>query len=125
MVKHNGEKFSTKDNDNDSFETNCATSFKGGWWYKRCHRANLNGLYLNGTDTQYAVGMVWKTWNGYYYSFMKTKMMIRRNKKTQLRLQLCLYKYIGVLIMNNNTFLLSNTDHLQQGDYYIRNESAN
>ena len=81
-MRHNGQKFSTKDNDNDSYGRNCATEYKGGWWYNRCHRANLNGLYLNGTDAQYAVGMVWKTWKGYQYSFMKTKMMIRRNKKT-------------------------------------------
>ena len=88
MAVHNGKKFSTKDNDNDndSIGRNCAIIYQGAWWYNSCHHANLNGLYLNGYFTQYAVGMVWKTWNEYYYSFMKTKMMIRRNKKTQLRL---------------------------------------
>ena len=76
---HNGQKFSTKDNDNDSYGPNCATKFKGGWWYKYCHRANLNGLYLNGTYTKYAVGMTWHAWREHQYSFMKTKMMVRRN----------------------------------------------
>ena len=78
MEYHNGQKFSTKDNDNDSREKNCATMFKGGWWYNRCHRANLNGLYLNGTYTENAVGMTWVAWKGYQYSFRKTKMMMRR-----------------------------------------------
>ena len=76
---HNGQKFSTKDNDNDSYGTNCATSFKGAWWYNSCHHANLNGLYLNGTYTENAVGMEWITWKKRHYSFMKTTMMMRRN----------------------------------------------
>lgn len=79
MGLHNGKKFSTKDNDNDLHWTNCAIGYKGGWWYNACHIVNLNGLYLNGTSTRYAVGMVWEKWKGFYYSYMKTKMMIRRN----------------------------------------------
>ena len=60
-MEHNGEKFSTKDNDNDSHKdmsVNCATMFEGGCWYSACHFVNLNGLCLNGTYTEYAVGMV-------------------------------------------------------------------
>jgi ficolin len=76
---HNGHKFSTKDNDNDSYAKNCATMFKGGWWYNVCLSANLNGLYLNGTYYVHGTGMVWSKWKGYHYSFMKTKMMMRRN----------------------------------------------
>jgi len=79
MAYHNGKRFSTKDNDNDSYEENCAINYKGAWWYYTCHHVNLNGLYLNGTYSEYAVGMVWYEWKGYQYSFMKTKMMMRRN----------------------------------------------
>ena len=79
MTYHNGKQFSTKDKDNDSHEKNCAIMFKGAWWYNKCHIANLNGLYLNGTHSVFAIGMDWREWKGYYYSYMKTKMMIRRN----------------------------------------------
>ena len=79
MAYHNGKQFSTWDKDNDSHEKNCAIMFKGAWWYYKGHHANLNGLYLNGTNSEYAVGMVWYKWKRHYYSFMKTKMMIRRN----------------------------------------------
>ena len=37
--------FTTKDQDNDGAESNCAFRSKGAWWYKSCHAANLNGLY--------------------------------------------------------------------------------
>jgi ficolin len=60
-VEHNGDKLSTKANDNDSHKdksVNCTTMFKGGWWYSACHFVNLNGLYLNEAYTEHAVGMV-------------------------------------------------------------------
>ncbi|KFB50561.1 AGAP010774-PA-like protein [Anopheles sinensis] len=35
---HNGTKFSTLDQDNDSFDKkSCADEFKGGWWFKSCY----------------------------------------------------------------------------------------
>ncbi|ELU13354.1 hypothetical protein CAPTEDRAFT_56561, partial [Capitella teleta] len=45
MRHQNGRKFSTNNNHAGS-ETDCAYTRKGGgWWYKSCVYANLNGTY--------------------------------------------------------------------------------
>uniref|UniRef100_A0A4W3GSU6 Tenascin R (restrictin, janusin) n=1 Tax=Callorhinchus milii TaxID=7868 RepID=A0A4W3GSU6_CALMI len=49
---HQGRPFSTRDRDNDAAVTNCALSYKGAWWYKNCHRANLNGKYAENRHSQ-------------------------------------------------------------------------
>ena len=72
---HHLKKFSTKDNDNDEHNSNCANKYKGGWWYRACHDVNINGLY--GVDN--TSGIIWKKWKGYYHSLPFTEMKIRRN----------------------------------------------
>ncbi|XP_007890996.1 fibrinogen-like protein 1 [Callorhinchus milii] len=78
-ANHNGMKFSTKDRDNDRYEGNCAQEDNGGWWFNRCHSANLNGLHYNGgafssrTDN----GIIWYTWHGWWYSLKSTVIKIR------------------------------------------------
>ena len=80
MAFHNGMKFSTKDRDNDhSNPGSCAIRFKGGWWYRDCHNANLNGRYLFGPITSYADGVIWYHWKGHYYSLKYSEMKLRRN----------------------------------------------
>ena len=73
-----GLQFSTIDRDNDQKSSmNCAQEYSGAWWYKNCHKANLNGLYLRGTHTTYANGVNWKSFRGYYYSLKNTEMKVR------------------------------------------------
>nr|Q9U8W8.1 RecName: Full=Techylectin-5A; Flags: Precursor [Tachypleus tridentatus]BAA84188.1 techylectin-5A [Tachypleus tridentatus] len=75
--RHNGHNFSTIDKDHDTHETHCAQTYKGGWWYDRCHESNLNGLYLNGEHNSYADGIEWRAWKGYHYSLPQVEMKIR------------------------------------------------
>ncbi|XP_066019719.1 ficolin-2-like [Pocillopora verrucosa] len=78
LAYHRGMPFTTRDQDNDNRGGhNCATTFKGAWWYKHCHSSNLNGLYLRGNHSSYADGVNWKKWKGYQYSLKRTEMKIR------------------------------------------------
>jgi len=44
LSSHDKQMFSTKDVDNDADDlTHCGQVHKGGWWYKNCYAANLNG----------------------------------------------------------------------------------
>ncbi|CAG2231682.1 unnamed protein product [Mytilus edulis] len=56
---HNDMMFSTIDRDNDKSPGNCATTFKGAWWYNSCHLAYLNGEYLGGYYSTKPKGIVW------------------------------------------------------------------
>ncbi|XP_038581250.1 tenascin isoform X1 [Micropterus salmoides] len=71
---HNHRIFSTKDRDPAPFITRCAMSYRGGWWYKNCHEANLNGLYGIGVRHQ---GVIWTTWKGKEFSIPFTEMKMR------------------------------------------------
>ncbi|XP_035475844.1 tenascin isoform X4 [Scophthalmus maximus] len=71
---HNNRVFSTKDRDPAPFITRCAMSYRGGWWYKNCHQANLNGLY--GIDVKHQ-GLIWTSWKGKDVSVAFTEMKMR------------------------------------------------
>ncbi|XP_077937159.1 tenascin isoform X4 [Gasterosteus aculeatus] len=71
---HNQRIFSTKDRDLAPFLTRCAMSYRGGWWYKNCHEANLNGAY--GTDRNQQ-GVIWTAWRGTKFSVPFTEMKMR------------------------------------------------
>ncbi|XP_029299377.1 tenascin-X-like isoform X2 [Cottoperca gobio] len=71
---HNQRVFSTKDRDLSSFITRCAMSYRGGWWYKNCHEANLNGVY--GTDFNHQ-GVIWTGWKGKEFSIPFSEMKMR------------------------------------------------
>ncbi|KAL1403758.1 hypothetical protein pipiens_019227, partial [Culex pipiens pipiens] len=73
-----GNKFTTLDADHDSHPPdNCATMYKGGWWYGACHGSNLNGLYVKGKSETYANMMCWDKFKGLNYGLKTSRMMIR------------------------------------------------
>ena len=75
LAIHNGMFFTTKDSDNDKWSKNCASSWKGAWWYNGCYHANLNALHLySKSSTQ---GMAWIKWKNNYFSFKRSEMKIR------------------------------------------------
>ncbi|XP_071795624.1 ryncolin-1-like [Asterias amurensis] len=75
---HNEHSFSTKDQDNDVSEINCAESYTGAWRYKHCHTANLNGAYYQQADVAHGQGIQWKSLKGYNYSLKKCSMKLRQ-----------------------------------------------
>ncbi|KAK7929148.1 hypothetical protein WMY93_005543 [Mugilogobius chulae] len=81
LAPHNNMKFTTFDKDQDVWESNCAKSFLGGFWYQSCHHTNPNGIYRWGFDkTLYAIGMSWTTWKGLDYSLKSISFKIRPAK---------------------------------------------
>ncbi len=80
LSKQNNMFFSTKDRDNDKWGSNCATSYKGGWWYNRCHLTNLNGLHPTkvGFVSGSAKGMSWWYWKKKHDNIKFSEMKLRR-----------------------------------------------
>ncbi|XP_028391457.1 ficolin-2-like [Dendronephthya gigantea] len=79
LANHNQMQFTTKDSDNDVWGHNCATSYKGGWWYNSCLDSKLNGLYLGAGQTS-TNGINWYSWKNSWYSMKKSEMKIRPNQ---------------------------------------------
>ncbi|CAM5105359.1 unnamed protein product [Natator depressus] len=71
---HSGSVFSTRDRDPNRLLIPCAVSYRGAWWYRNCHYANLNGLYGSGRDHQ---GVNWFNWKGFEFSIPFTEMKLR------------------------------------------------
>ena len=81
LTYHNGQMFSTYDQDHDSSSgSNCAISYRGGWWYNGCHKVNLNGKHLIG-GVQDTKGVAWYKAipGGDWYSFKVAEMKLKFN----------------------------------------------
>ncbi|XP_046861623.1 angiopoietin-related protein 7-like [Xenia sp. Carnegie-2017] len=73
---HNGMAFSTKDSDNDKDSGNCASCWKGAWWYNVCHQSNLNGHYYSEAYSSWS-GVVRYYWKKNNKSLTFTEMKIK------------------------------------------------
>ena len=76
-----GQKFSTKDQDNDSrSDGNCALFRGAGWWYNACGSSSLNGKHFSYEERNNPGegGIRWNKWITDDYSFKFSEMKIRR-----------------------------------------------
>ena len=76
---NSGMSFTTRDQDNDANGKNCADN-RGAWWFKTCHFAHLNSLYLDESNSSYGDGVNRYHWKGHTYLLKVTSMMIRRRR---------------------------------------------
>ncbi|XP_062499537.1 ficolin-2-like [Corticium candelabrum] len=76
LAYHNGMAFTTKDSDNDKYNSNCVTLSKGAWWHKSCFYSNLNGLYFKNERFSNSEGINWNTWQS-NISLKFTEMKLR------------------------------------------------
>ncbi|XP_050087775.1 fibrinogen-like protein A [Anopheles aquasalis] len=75
MSHYRGKKFSTKDRDNDAYDSNyCAPLMEGAWWYWSCSDSNLNGRYMNAVDMK---SMFWFYFKNNIQGLSYSRMMIR------------------------------------------------
>ena len=78
LRRHNGQKFSTIDRDNDVHSTiSCSQRYKQAWWYEACVTAALTGEYYEGGEHKHDhQGVYWRYWKGTNYSYKKAEMMM-------------------------------------------------
>ena len=72
---HNNMNFTTKDRDHDEWPGNCADRATGGWWFRGCTAANLNGRYLGNVKDD--TGVKWWHWHSNYLSMKFAEMKLR------------------------------------------------
>ncbi|XP_067931009.1 fibrinogen-like protein 1 [Watersipora subatra] len=68
--------FSTLDYDNDGSSGSCGSTYRAGWWYDNCLKANLNGVWHNAENAQQSQsGVAWLDWK-HPYSFKTVYMRV-------------------------------------------------
>lgn len=77
LAGHNGMKFTTKDQDNDTWDRNCAVTYVGGWWFtKGCLECDLNGPYRPSASATWLC-VSWYKFGNETRNLKKASMMIR------------------------------------------------
>ncbi|XP_033745689.1 fibrinogen-like protein 1 [Pecten maximus] len=78
LYSHNGQQFSTKDNDNDEKrDGSCSEEYEWtGFWFHQCLSSNINGMYLMGGVTT-PNALVWYSFSGQFRPMRKSRMMLR------------------------------------------------
>ena len=78
LSAQNQMKFTTKDNDNDTWGKNCAAHYGNGWWFSACLASNLNGVYYK-KPQKTNNGITWVHWqnSSIWETLQSSKMMIR------------------------------------------------
>ena len=74
---HKNMPFSTKDQNNSGKSRNCATEYKGAWWYESCHTVHLNGINFGFAKTGNYSAMRWQGFGSGGESMKSVKMAIR------------------------------------------------
>ena len=78
--RHNGQRFSTPDRDNDAATSfDCTVYHHAPWWHKSCYYSLLTGKYYTsgGPWNTAPHGVTWYHWKGWYYSLRIAEMKIR------------------------------------------------
>ena len=70
MAYHNNQQFSTPDEDNDSWSSNCAGTHFAGWWYGGCRHALLTGPHVRTGVSQ----LNWYSGTHTYYPNVEMKV---------------------------------------------------
>ncbi|XP_071795623.1 fibrinogen C domain-containing protein 1-like [Asterias amurensis] len=79
LTWHDGQPFTTKDQDNDRDSTdNCAVDFEGAWWFRLCIISHLNGKYYSQLDPRSFQGIRWLGITGSEPILKKCNMKIRQ-----------------------------------------------
>ncbi|XP_073829954.1 ryncolin-1-like [Musca autumnalis] len=79
MRYHDGQNFTTIDEDNDGYdEGNCAKLWIGAWWFNSCYSSHLFGPYRQ-KEKANTDGINWnnREWKGIYYSLKYAEMLLR------------------------------------------------
>ncbi|XP_069102186.1 angiopoietin-related protein 7-like [Argopecten irradians] len=81
LGSHDGYDFTTRDRDNDvNNHENCASTYRGAWWYYDCLYSNLNGIYAVDVGDTDVTSMFWRDFprSDVGAPLKKCTMMIRK-----------------------------------------------